>query len=249
MPLLDHFHPPLSNLRHWEAFHSAWAGSIADLLNRDLLPAGYFAEEHIHVGSRVEVDVATFDATDANSGARGDAAIAVTERPWVAPPATLTWPAIFPDSLEVLVSSSEAGPTLVAAIELVSPGNKDRPEYRRAFAAKCAAYLQQGVGLLVIDIVTNRLASMQRELADLLGAPAADATPGSLYAFSCRSVRRSDEERIDVWSESLAIGKLLPILPLALDKAQTVPINLEATYTEACQRRRIAEAAFPRLQG
>jgi len=39
MPLLDHFRPPLSRERHWEAFHAAWAGSIADALNR-VLPAG-----------------------------------------------------------------------------------------------------------------------------------------------------------------------------------------------------------------
>ena len=25
MPLLDHFHPPLSDERHWESFHAAWA--------------------------------------------------------------------------------------------------------------------------------------------------------------------------------------------------------------------------------
>lgn len=24
MPLLDHFHPPLSDERHWESFHAAW---------------------------------------------------------------------------------------------------------------------------------------------------------------------------------------------------------------------------------
>ena len=32
------------------------------------------------------------------------------------------------------------------AIELASPGNKDRPETRRAFAAKCASYLARGIG-------------------------------------------------------------------------------------------------------
>jgi hypothetical protein len=24
MPLLDHFHPPLSTERHWESFYAAW---------------------------------------------------------------------------------------------------------------------------------------------------------------------------------------------------------------------------------
>jgi hypothetical protein len=59
MPLLDHFHPPLSQRRHWESFHSAWATALVDALNEDWLPEGYFAEEMITVGGRVEIDVAT----------------------------------------------------------------------------------------------------------------------------------------------------------------------------------------------
>jgi hypothetical protein len=50
-------------------------------------------------------------------------------------------PAVFPDSLEVLVYSTMAGPTLVAAIELISPSNKDREEHRRAFATICSSYV------------------------------------------------------------------------------------------------------------
>ena len=50
MPLLDHFHPPLSRERHWESFHGTWAGAIADALNR-VLPRGYFAEELTHAGA------------------------------------------------------------------------------------------------------------------------------------------------------------------------------------------------------
>ena len=29
MALLDHFHPPLSQRRHWDSFHGAWAEAIA----------------------------------------------------------------------------------------------------------------------------------------------------------------------------------------------------------------------------
>ena len=35
MPLKDHFHPPLSEVRHWESFHARWATGIADLLEGD----------------------------------------------------------------------------------------------------------------------------------------------------------------------------------------------------------------------
>ena len=61
MPLLDHFHPPLLDQRHWEGFHGWWAAALAGNLNEDLLPPEFFAEEHAHAGARVEVDVATFE--------------------------------------------------------------------------------------------------------------------------------------------------------------------------------------------
>lgn len=60
----------------------------------------------------------------------------------------------------MLVFSSEAGARLVAAIELVSPANKDPADTRRAFVAKCASYLSQGIGLIVVDIVTTRHANL-----------------------------------------------------------------------------------------
>src|SRR5579884_2622042 len=59
MPLLDHFHPPLQGRRHWEGFHGRWAAALADALN-ETLPQEYFAEFQVTLGTRVEVDVATF---------------------------------------------------------------------------------------------------------------------------------------------------------------------------------------------
>ena len=76
---------------------------------------------------------------------------------------------MFPDDIEVQVFATVTGATLVGAIELVSPGNKDRPETRRAFAAKCVSYLTRGIGLIVVDIVTNRLANLHNEVIGLLG--------------------------------------------------------------------------------
>jgi hypothetical protein len=58
MPLLDHFHPPLSERRHWHAFHNSWATYISSQLNA-MLPEGYFAEANVQFG--VEIDVAAFE--------------------------------------------------------------------------------------------------------------------------------------------------------------------------------------------
>jgi hypothetical protein len=249
MPLRDHFHAPLSELRHWESFHARWAAAIADLLEGELLPPGYFAEVQVHVGSRVEVDVATFDDSSA-SGRRpaDDAGTAVATatprtRTWAPPAPQLTMPAVFPDRLEVLIYDTEAGPTLVAAIELVSPRNKDRAESRRDFAIKCANYLRLGVSLIIVDIVTNRRANLHNELADLLGLPDhdhLDANP--LYAIAYRVVRREGNGRIEVWFEALEVGRPLAMLPLPLDKGQWIQLDLEQTYTRACERMRLPAA-------
>jgi hypothetical protein len=237
MPLRDHFHSPLSELRHWESFHAAWATEIMRTLNRRVLPSNCVAEAQVHIGSMMEIDVATFEqgrggAVAANGGDGGGVAVET----W-APAASLVMPAVFPDDIEVRILQTSEGPTLVAAIELVSPGNKDRPEHRRAFAAKCAAYLQQGIGLVVVDVVTGRQANLHNELIGLLEQPAAFEFPQApaLYALAYRPSRRSTGDRIEIWTVPLAVGQPLPTMPLALRGVATLPLDLETTYTTTCQ--------------
>ena len=80
MPLLDHFHPPLHGPRRWEGFHHAWATFIAQQLNQETLPAGYFAESEISVGPELEVDVAALESKTPAGGA-GHSATAVWSPP------------------------------------------------------------------------------------------------------------------------------------------------------------------------
>jgi hypothetical protein len=150
-------------------------------------------------------------------------------------------PAVFPDDLEVHIFSSSAGPVLVAAIDLVSPANKDRDATRRAFAAKCAAYLQRGIGLVIVDIVTSQHANLHDELVALMGHADAFAfpTPVPLYATAYRAVHRGHGNEIDVWREPLAVGAPLPTLPLAVRGLGSLAIDLEATYMEARRRGRV----------
>jgi hypothetical protein len=213
---------------------------MSDALN-DELPKDYFSEFQVTLGARVEVDVATFTAEDGPSAAPPDGGLAVQTRAWAPPVPVAVVPAVFPDDFEVQVFSGATGPTLVAAIELVSPGNKDRAEARRAFAAKCAAYLQRGIGLIVVDIVTSRHANLHDELAALLGHTAGFAFPAPtpLYATAYGPTRREQRNEIDLWREPLAVGQPLPTLPLAVCGLGRLPVDLEATYSEARQRGRI----------
>jgi hypothetical protein len=239
MPLLDHFHAPLSPVRNWESFHAVWSTAIVENLNETLLPENYFAETQVHLGGRVEVDVASFEE---NGGLSSDRNGGIATKAWAPPAPAMTMPAIFPDEVEIQVFQSSGGATLVAALELISPGNKDRPEARRAFAAKCMSYLQSGVGLIIIDAVTDRLANLHDEIvrlmqqADTFRFP--DASP--LYAVSYRPSRREQGgDTIDMWPKALQLGKPLPTMPLALANGPVLPLDLEATYMEARRKSRL----------
>lgn len=239
MALHDHFHPPLSVRRHWHALHNAWATSLAADLNARL-PAGYFAEPNVQFG--IEIDVAAFE--EGTPPDRDDTAstLCMSQDAWspTAPSATLPL-ALSTETVEVLLFSTSGGPTLAGAIELVSPAHTDRPAHRQAFVAKCATYLQQGVGLVIVDIVTARQANLHNALVTYLGAPDALAVPADLYAVAYRPVERQHQAMLDIWSEPLALGQPLPTLPLWLRGAVCLPVRLEPTYARTCHELRIGE--------
>lgn len=237
MPLLDHFHPPFKPTRHWESLHTTWISAIADELNRSSLPQGYFAEETVHPTARAEVDVATFE--EENRQHEGGVAV-VGMKTWTPPRPTWTIPGTIYEGAELLVFQDDGGTRLVGAIELISPANKDRPEARRAFAAKCASILYAGASLIVIDVVTERLANLHNELMQIMSNDAAVCISTSqLYSVAYRPVLRHEERQIEMWSRDLAVGKPLPELPLWIAPDVAVPVNLEMTYQDACRRRRI----------
>jgi hypothetical protein len=240
MPLLDHFHPPVSQRRSWEGFHGLWAAALVEKLNRDILADEYFADMQVHVGSQVEVDIATL--VESQGAAQPGAAAATALAPAWAPPATdLVFPIVFPDDIEVQVFATATGATLVAAIELVSPGNKNRAEARQAFAAKCVSYLTRGIGLIVVDIVTNRLANLHNEVMGLLGRGEPFLLGPSVitYAVAYRPSRQPSGNQVEVWPRPLLLGQPLPVLPLALRNAGVIPVDLEGTYSEARERSRL----------
>lgn len=131
MPLLDHFHPPVLNKGSWKGFQGMWpALMVMDLCKS--LPEQYTAEPRVHLGKNFEVDVCTFDVeADSAFGSTSLGSSAATAT-WAPPQPTLTLeldPTEF-NEYEVLIFDQQRCRELVAAIELVSPANKDRPETR-----------------------------------------------------------------------------------------------------------------------
>jgi hypothetical protein len=241
MPLLDHFRPPLFPQRSWESFHSRWANSIADQLNESL-PKRYFAEVQTHLGSQVEADVAEFSkAAEFDPSASGNGAGGVSIQAWAPPVAAFSMPATFPDTFQVVVRDGHDGARLVAVVELVSPSNKDRPDSRAVFAGKTAAYLQRGIGLMIIDVVTGRRFNLHSELVRVLGLDTSFSMSDDafLYAVAYRPVRRGRADQIDVWPVILSLGETLPVLPLALLGSHAIPLDLNVAYEDACRRSRL----------
>jgi hypothetical protein len=209
-----------------------------------VLPEGYVAAPTVHLGASFEIDVPAYEEDEpspASGAAGGSSGVAV----WEAPAPTLTLETELPeqDEYEVRVYDARRGRTLVAAIDLVSPANKDRPESRQAFVAKCAALLQKNVCVTVVDIVTVRQFNLYGELLELIGKedPALGAAPPHLYAVTLRGrKRRRKRPLLDTWFHPLALGQPLPALPLWLDADLPVELDLEGSYEDACRVLRIA---------
>ncbi len=241
MPLLDHFHAPLYPRRHWESFYASWTAAIGDALNRRL-PDDHYAETQVHPGPNVEIDVATFYDGEELVGGKDTGGGVVTlpkSRRKAIAPADFVLPALFPAEFVVNVFDNSAGTTVVAAIELVSSANKDRPENRKIFAAKCAAYLQRAIGLIVVDVVTNRQSRPLDDLIEFFDPERAKPEGGSLQAVSYRPAKIDGADSLEVRIGELAVASKLPTLPLFLNAGRMIEVDFEATYEEARSRSRL----------
>jgi hypothetical protein len=244
MPLRDHFHPPFSEILSWEQFHGQWPGEIVRELDKTL-PPQYRAAPTVHLGREAEVDVGTFESRPRLGAVKsettnGGNAVAV----WAPAEPTLavdTDLADF-DEFEVRVYDTRRGQRLVAAIELISPGNKDRPEKRSQFASKCAGLLRQGVSLALVDVVTERSANLYADLLELIGQwdQTLGAKPPPIYAVACRWTPRGARGRLETWNRAVAAGSPLPSLPLWLAEDFVLTLDLEASYEQTCRVLRLA---------
>lgn len=242
MPLRDHFHGHAFKSASWEGFHAQWPATMVQQLYR-LLPEGFQAEPRARLGQYYEIDVGTFDATqqngseyDHNSNGQGGGVATALKAP---PRPTWSVDADLADEYEyeVLVYDENRARQLVAAIELVSPGNKDRVETREAFVHKCLALLKQGVSVSMIDLVTNRQFNLYAELLGELNRkdPHLGEKPISTYAVTCRTQQRGRKYHLDNWFYPMEVGKPLPTIPLWLNDEQVVQFDLEPSYEETCR--------------
>jgi hypothetical protein len=119
---------------------------------------------------------------------------------------------------------------VVAVLEIVSPGNKESRHALRAFVEKSVEFLRQGIHLLVIDLFppTPRdpegiHKAIWDEIRDEAFELPADK-PLTLVAYAATPVKTA-------YIEPVAVGDVLPEMPLFLAPELYVAVPLEATYS------------------
>ncbi len=239
MPFRDHFRPPVSKRHSWEEVHGGWPMMIIQNL-APVLPEGYQAGPRVHLGSYFEVDIGTFETDETP---RSQPRLADSGGVAIAPEAELSLETDSGDvsEYEVLIYDIEHEKRLVAAIEIISPANKDRRVHRNNFVSKCAALLKQNVCVVLVDIVTVRNSNLYRQLLDhfeLIDADMSESDEG-VYAACCRARRVETKTVFDFWRQPLNIGRPLPTFPLWLAENLFVPLDLETSYEDTCRLLRI----------
>ncbi len=242
MPLRDNFRSPLDDVHSWDELHGMWPAMIVRGLI-EVLPEPYDAAPGVHLGTLYEIDVGTYrEPSPESSGAEvreGETAIAT----YAPPTPTLTLEPQLPnqDVYEVRIYDSRRNRRLVAAIEIVSPSNKDRPETRGTFVSKVAALLKHDICVSMVDVVSTCECNLYADLMSFLKStdPALGDAPPPLYAVTVRMRYEGVRRMMDNWYHPLAIGQSLPTLPIWLKETRAISLELESSYEETCRTLRI----------
>jgi hypothetical protein len=214
-------------------FHQTWTIEIAAVLNGGDLPAGYFAMAEQIVGGP-EPDVVTLQVpgseTDRTSGG-----IAIAETPPQAKIISVASENATYARKANTIAIREDGGKLVALIEVVSPGNKGSRDAFNSFLEKTVRFLNAGVHVLVVDLFPPGKrdkrgihGAIWREITDEKFNPPKDK-PLTAVAYSASSP-------ITAYVEPLAVGDVLPSLPIFLSSSDYIPAPLETTYAAAWSR-------------
>ncbi len=230
MPLHD-----WSALSGWDGVHQVW---IVELL--------YFIQPRLPSGYRAYIGTTPAFAIGAPSKKRPDVGV----RNWltdVPPPPSQDLPATSADTgeepdQEIALATLEGQSALfvahddrlIAAVELVSPRNKDRQSACATYTNIYAGYLLKGVNLLLVDVHRRPLQFSFAEgiAAELRMEQIACPAPFAL-SYRVGEEAPGGGRFLAVWRRPLTVGGPLPSLKLALSVKEFVLVDLEATYSRA----------------
>ena len=210
-------------------FHQHWMVAICDALNAGVLPPDFYALSEQSTASLVpdilalEMGPGPRRRHDRNGG------IAVA----TAPPRTR----FVREATEENICAAKASRIaihhqlgdVVAIIEIVSPGNKSSQAALRRFVEKALEFLYQGVHLLVIDLFPPSKRNPQgihKAIWDEIRDEPFELPPDkplTLVSYAANLLKTA-------YIEPVAVGDVLPDMPVFIDPGTYVLTPLETTY-------------------
>lgn len=129
---------------------------------------------------------------------------------------------------------------LIAAIEIVSPRNKDRTDSKETYTNRYLSYLRLGVHLMLVDVLPRpKSFSFSDAITNGLGMELSPLPPPFAAVYRVGEVIPVGEDMgslVALWRRPLPVGQSLPVLPLPLSVHRAVLIDLEETYHRAAKR-------------
>ncbi len=215
----------------FHGFHHRWLGRLAEALTATL-PPDYYAEAEQHTEERV-ADVLTLHARSPSSppstgGFGSTAAVLTSPITSATHRAARHRPKARPRPKHVVVRHV-TGHRVVALLEVVSPGNKDRRRSVDQFAEKAEYAILNGVHVAVVDLFPPARSAPH-------GLPARvwrrfDRSPVTLPAgrpFSLGSFVAKGKP--EAYFEFRGVGEGLPAFPLFLTDTRYIHLPLADTY-------------------
>ncbi len=126
---------------------------------------------------------------------------------------------------------------LIAAIELVSPRNKDRADAKETYTNRYLGYLRLGVHLLLVDVLPRpKRFSFSDAITNGLGLELPPLLPPFAATYRVGEVIPVGDDMgslVAVWRRPLQVAQPLPSLPLPLNVHRAIMIDLEESYHRA----------------
>ncbi len=214
-------------------FHQAWTIEIRNALNGGILPTGYFALAEQVVSGPIP-DVVTLQRRASQSTPDSGGGLALADAPPQARFVTSVEADIYAGKANRIVIKHELG-QLVAVVEIVSPGNKSSQYALRSFVEKAYELIQRGIHVLVVDLFRPSSRDPQGIHKAIWDSfcdepfPLPADKPLTVAAYFAGVPKKA-------YVEPVAVGDLLPSLPLFLDPYIYVPAPLESTYQITWQK-------------
>jgi hypothetical protein len=217
----------------FHAFHQSWITYLSSALNRGILPPGYFALAEQNIQGPIP-DILALRLSSENQALPGATpGIAVATSP---PHTRLVRRSeseanIYARKADRIVIRHRRG-RIVAVIEIVSPGNKRATNQLRSFVEKTSNLIVAGVHILVIELFPPSKRDPQgihKAIWDEIQEEDFELPPDKPLVLVAYEAGPSPVAYIEL----VAVGDVLPDMPIFLEEDFYVLAPLAATYQTA----------------